>query len=444
MEVLVRNPATLATLLALLAAPAALALAEPPEDRRPEPTPAPVPAGRDDDRDAGGEDRGVKDDRPPIIDRRSEEGTVARVRHWFKENHLLGRMTTPGQGWHGFRPKVGGVRSGSGLALGVQYDKLGLGGGKAEVSSNVAASVRSYELADLRLTFPSFLRREERLFLTAYARYRNFPQEDFYGLGPDSSEDDRTSFRYEDATVELGAGFRPRKWLTLGGGVGYIDLNVGRGTDDRFPSAEEQFDDAQAPGIDLQPSFVGSHVYAEVDYRDVPGRPKWGGYYRLAVTRFDARGGNLFDFRRYAIELQQYLSFSRDDRRTIALRALGTFDDAMKGHRIPFYLENTLGGGSDLRAFHDFRFRDRYRLLFNLEYRREVWKGLDLAAFADAGKVFGDIDELDLGHLKFAWGGGLRIKNKKEVLLRLDLGHGDEGTLLYIRFGPVFKPRSLL
>ena len=55
---------------------------------------------------------------------------------------------------------------------------------------------------------------------------------------------------------------------------------------------------------------------------------------------------------------------------------------------IPFYMQPSLGGSEDLRGYRPFRFRGDNLLAMNAEYRWEVFSGLDMAVFADAGKVF--------------------------------------------------------
>ena len=62
-----------------------------------------------------------------------------------------------------------------------------------------------------------------------------------------------------------------------------------------------------------------------------------------------------------------------------------TYDKS--GQQIPFFMLPSLGGGSDLRGYSSWRFRDLNSLLLQAEWRVMVNRFLDMALFYDAGKV---------------------------------------------------------
>jgi outer membrane protein assembly factor BamA len=97
-----------------------------------------------------------------------------------------------------------------------------------------------------------------------------------------------------------------------------------------------------------------------------------------------------------------------------------------------------LGGSESLRGFQQFRFHDRNRMLMNLEYRWEVFSGLDMALFGDAGQVAKQVSDLSLKDLKTSYGVGFRFNTARNVFLRLDLGRSNEGQRIFIKFGHVF------
>jgi outer membrane protein assembly factor BamA len=101
-------------------------------------------------------------------------------------------------------------------------------------------------------------------------------------------------------------------------------------------------------------------------------------------------------------------------------------------------MQQTLGGSEDLRGFREFRFRDRNVVVYNLEYRWEVFSGMDMALFGDAGKVFPDRSDFSLSNLEGAYGIGLRFNQAKAVFLRIDIGRSREGTRFFFKFGHVF------
>ena len=71
----------------------------------------------------------------------------------------------------------------------------------------------------------------------------------------------------------------------------------------------------------------------------------------------------------------------------IALRAAGTFSYVRKGNVVPFYMQPTIGGPSDVRGLPRFRYYGNNSIVGNAEYRWEVAPALDMALFADAGRV---------------------------------------------------------
>jgi len=137
------------------------------------------------------------------------------------------------------------------------------------------------------------------------------------------------------------------------------------------------------------------------------------------------------------MELQQYIPFSAGHR-VIAARFGVSLDDPKTGSRVPFYLQKSLGGSNDLRGFREFRFRDLNQMIGNLEYRWEAWSGLDMAIFADAGKVFADRKEFDFNNLENSYGFGFRFNTAKNVFWRIDLARSREGTRAFLKFENVF------
>ena len=80
----------------------------------------------------------------------------------------------------------------------------------------------------------------------------------------------------------------------------------------------------------------------------------------------------------------------------IALRAAVSSTDAAAGHDLPYPLMPALGGSHSLRGYSTWRFRDRNSLLLTGEYRWTAGPFVDMALFADAGKVASRFTDLDL------------------------------------------------
>jgi outer membrane protein assembly factor BamA len=247
----------------------------------------------------------------------------------------------------------------------------------------------------------------------------------------------------------LAGGVEPWKYLSLGASAGYLLMNVGPGTDKRFVSSEQIFSSAEAVGIDHQTDFFRHSYFAQFDYRDNPGGPRAGGNYTLEYSRYLDRDIGQHSFQRLDMHLQQYVPFF-NQRRVVALRARSilTFHD--DGQGLPFYMQPRLGGSDDLRGFRPFRFYDDNLLVLNAEYRWETFSGLDMALFADGGKVFPRRANWNFRDLEGSAGFGFRFNVRNSVFLRLDVGFSHEGYQVWVKFNNVFaespvgSPKSLL
>jgi hypothetical protein len=106
--------------------------------------------------------------------------------------------------------------------------------------------------------------------------------------------------------------------------------------------------------------------------------------------------------------------------------------------QIPFFMLPALGGGSDLRAFSSWRFRDRNSLLLQAEWRVMVNRFLDMAVFGDFGKVTASRSDLNLHGLKTDGGLGFRFHGPLATPLRIDFAQGAEGFSLVFGASAVF------
>lgn len=360
-----------------------------------------------------------------------------------------------------FYPRFGNLSPGSGFAPGLRFYKSRIGGSPLTLESSVANSFRDYRVADLqfgsfnKLAPDFFIGPPEfgtpfefgaprvqqvdraRWFTYGEFRYRFFPQEDFYGAGPDSRPGNRTSFQQEDFASDVVVGYQFAPWLASGVRAGYRRYNIEPGTDRRFPTTEELFDDVDAPGLARQPDFLMLNWGLFLNYTDTPGNPHSGGVFGISVSRFDERGGAEFDFTRLSVDTRHYLPLG-SRQRVLALRFLGSFDDPGSFGRVPFFLQNTLGGASALRGWPEFRFRDANAVYFSGEYRWEPAPAFEIALFYDVGKVYPAGQSFRWERFQKSAGIGFRFKTARKVLMRFDIGRSREGTRLQFRFGPAF------
>lgn len=360
--------------------------------------------------------------------------------------------------YKGFYPKFGNLSTGSGFTPGVRYWNADMKGSPVDLQGSGAYSFRRYQLYDLQfgvlhregsvyqfapngpaVLFPAPERHAQKrdLFLYADFRYRNFPQEDFFGVGPESKKSSRTDFLLEDMSYDAVVGYQFNRWISTAARAGFLQVNTGPGKDTRFPNTNQLFTDVLAPGLARQPDFFRLNSMLFVDYRDHPTNPRKGGVVGFSFARFDDRRGREFEFNRFAFDARHYLPLG-SVQRVLAVRFYTSLDDAGSGSRVPFYLMETVGGSDTLRGFREFRFRDANLLYLSAEYRWEPAPALEFAVFYDTGKVFSDRSDFEFNHLEKSIGAGIRLKSSDGVVFRVDVGRSREGTRVYFKWGPAF------
>ncbi|HEY4491889.1 MAG TPA: hypothetical protein VI958_07790, partial [Acidobacteriota bacterium] len=125
-----------------------------------------------------------------------------KLENKFGEEAFDGKLAGPSR----FSPRFGMIVSGSGPAAGLRF-------GNDYLQGSGAYSVRGYQEFDAQIGlnppvkgvflkgfYPrdAFRFRGEKPgpFLYADLRYRNFPQEDFFGIGPESLSVNRSDYRF--------------------------------------------------------------------------------------------------------------------------------------------------------------------------------------------------------------------------------------------------------
>jgi hypothetical protein len=335
----------------------------------------------------------------------------------------------------GFYPKFGSLTTGSGFAYGFGFRDRDLFNNEGTFDIWTATSTRLYWAAEARLRFPRLA--GNRLMLETWASRRDYPQENFFGLGPDSNREDRSDFALRSNHFGGRAGVRPFPVALVGGALEYLTPAVGTGRNDAVPNLEDVFPPEDVPGFGDRADFLRTEAFVEIDYRR-PINPKQGGWYRLGYSNYDDRTFNLYNFNRLDADVRQFFGFL-SDRRVIALRLAMSTSDTDGDDVMPFYYMPTLGGNDTLRGFREYRFRGPHAILAQAEYRWEIWSGLDAALFYDAGKVANRRADLDFENLESDYGFGFRFNTNNAIIFRVDAGFGSrDGKHLYIVWGGVF------
>ena len=335
----------------------------------------------------------------------------------------------------GFHPKLGSLTVGSGFAYGLGFRDRDLLSNRGAVEIWAAGSVKRYWATEVRLRFPRLA--NNHLHLEAWGSHRDYPQENFFGLGPDSSRDDRSDYAIKTNHVGGRAGVRPFEHLLVGGGLEYLEPRLGAGQNDSYPGVPELFPPSDVPGIDSRSDFIRSEAFIEVDYRE-PIYPKKGGWYRFDFSHYDDRTTSQFSFNRLDADVRQFFGFLAG-RRVVGARLFVSTSDTEAGQTMPFFFMPTLGGNDTLRGFREYRFRAPHAILAQGEYRWEIWSGFDGALFYDAGKVADRRADLNFKDLESDYGIGFRFNTNNGIVLRVDAAFGSQdGKHLYIVVGGIF------
>jgi outer membrane protein assembly factor BamA len=351
---------------------------------------------------------------------------------YIRERKLLDRAIS---GVGGFRLKLGGLATNGGFALGPEYRRSDLGDGRVTFRAAAQGSLKLFQKYDVELGIPRLA--GKWLYLNLYSVHHNYPELLYYGQGPESEKTGRSNFRLEDTAVDTTLGFHPFRRFTLGSQIGYLQNNVGPGTSDQFISTEKQFTEATTPGITSQADFVRYGAFVQYDTRDTPGAARSGGLYYAQWGRYIDQTLGRNTYHRVDIEARQFIPLF-NARRVIALRGRTTLTEAGAGQQVPFYLQPVLGGSETLRGYRPFRFYGNQALVMTAEYRYEIFSGLDMAVFADAGKVAVRKKDLDFHNLESSVGFGFRFNVKNNVFLRIDTAFSHEGFQVWFKFNNVF------
>lgn len=346
----------------------------------------------------------------------------------------------------GFHLVTGSVVPGSGLTGGVGYSRRkDYEFWRLHFDSSARVSIHKYwELdSNLRLTkSPETVSAGgpgNDLKINLYALVKDMPRLDFFGVGPETREQNRAVFHLRQAVVGADISKPAARWLDVGGAVEGIWPDIQTISNPTVTSVERKYTEATAPGLTTQPGylhlagFVGLHTDAQPEARKLD--------YRILYHLYQDVTDGRFTFRRFEADLRHKFPFA--DKNEIRVRGRVSFSETSPGDRVPFYMMETLGGsnirGEDtLRGFRDYRFRDRDLVLLQLEYLRNVYGPIDFIAFYDTGKVGPSLSRLDEGRLRHTYGLGIVVVPRRgdNILFRfyVALGSG-EGSHTFIGGG---------
>jgi surface antigen Omp85-like protein len=359
-----------------------------------------------------------------IEEEQAAKATKLRPYTSGKVERIFRRIDTVLEGgtlrWH---PFLDSAYNGGGFTLGVGHATYVSGYNYVDLRGSY--SIMDYKRAEAEFVAPRLFDRRARL--SVIGGWREATQVGFYGTGPDTSLDDRTNYLFQRPYGSaLFTIFPARKILMLRGGVEFTQWSQKPG-EGSYPSVEERYTPATLPGLGAKVNYVHTQGTVGLDWRTSPEYSRRGAF--LGATLHDYKDGDQqFGFQMAEYEGIAHVPILRESWvLSFRGRVQTTFD---KGEQqIPFFMLPALGGGSTLRAYSSWRFRDQNSLLLQGEWRIMVNRYLDLAFFYDAGKVAARRSDLDFDGLKDDYGVGLRFHGPLATPLRIELASGREARL---------------
>jgi surface antigen Omp85-like protein len=321
-------------------------------------------------------------------------------------------------------------------------------GGGFTLGAGHANYVSAYNYIDVRgsWTFSNYKRFEAefvapRLWnrhakLSATGGWREAPEVGFFGVGNDSTEANETNYLFRQPYANALLRYYPaRSGVMLRGGAEFSRWNLedGEGAD---PPISSRYTPETLPGLGAEVTYFHTQGGVGFDWRPAEDYARRGGYY--GVTLHDYKDNDdEFGFRMVEYEAIQHFPILRESW-VLSFRARVQHAMEKDGQQTPFFMLPALGGGSSLRAYSSWRFRDENSMLLQGEWRIMVNRYLDLAFFYDTGKVASTTSDLDFYNMKDDFGVGVRFHGPFATPLRVELAKGREGMNVVFSSSAVF------
>lgn len=319
------------------------------------------------------------------------------------------------------------------------------------VEGRASISQHKYWAIEGSIAFQGVAAREWRF--EPYGRFRSMKRLNYYGLGNETFQDDRTTFSLLDRRTGAYGYVRPVGWLALGARGEGLWPRTSSGEDPDVQSVQDRFPVDQRPGFGENTNYVYIGGFINVNYpysRSEP--PRRGGDYMVSVGTYQDVSNTAHSFRRFEVEgRERFPVFGVD--RMLTIHGRLSSSTASAGHSVPFYVMDTLGGAdnlrgfkesiiggdeatSTLRSFESFRLRDHATALLQVDFRQRLWSQIFATFFIDAGLVAPTVDALSLGKMHHGAGLGLSVYRTNALAVRIEFGlWGGEGRPHYVTSG---------
>jgi hypothetical protein len=276
---------------------------------------------------------------------------------------------------------------------------------------------------------------------SGFFQYDIKEKEPFYGIGPNSSRGNSTSFRMKTLNLGAVAGLSFSPTLDLSSSFSYKTVDILNRAHDGKGDMRTIFAGQNIPGM-YGEDLLNYALTLNRDTRDSESQATKGSYQRLLFKFTDGAGQSSARYFTYLLDMAKYFQIA-SPRRILVTRLFAENNQKIDHGTVPFFEMAKMGGSGAFpgesqtaRAYVYNRYYGESAVLLNLEYRYTVLEYKEFkvhtALFVDEGQVFGELGKFHFSNFRESYGTGLYLSYAKNTLLALSVAHGNEGTRLIL------------
>ena len=333
------------------------------------------------------------------------------------------------------------IDSSYGVVAGARFVHRDLFGRHEQLGLQAAAGSRYRQIYAATLRTGQGL--SDRFEIGVDAGYERRPHDAFYGIGNADTmafpgepidplaDPGSVEARYRQTRARFAVTADLRTWRQLHLRAAGAASRVKFGPGDQGSRIDERYDITRLPGFggieygysELELRWDNRRAKTPLEPDSVFSAGSLAAVFGGRVHRLD----NGPDFSRYGVDLQHFFRLARGPR-VIALHFHG---EGVTGSRdeVPFTELPSLGGSMYLRGYALDRFRDRVAAFGSAAYSWDLSQWFSANVFADAGRVFPDLDQLSLDHLRVGYGAALEAHSVNSFVLEASVASSIDGGL---------------
>jgi hypothetical protein len=314
--------------------------------------------------------------------------------------------------------------------VGVEYVQRRIIGPRSKLTMKIAhAFISKRQYYRFRWRRIQFTPQSPFMFATRLS-YRYLPTENFYGIGPYSKQEDKVEYDYEFTTAFVGAEFNITRQWGIFGLIKYEHNNTYDAPNADDLSISDVYGVKLLPGFGTKIKITQFQAGISIDSRNRLGNPTSGNQILFYGTYFEDVGRKNFNFWKAHGDVSQYIHLGHN--RVLKVRLGFEITEPFKDSEVPFYYLSELGEVESIRGYARGRFRDLKMALGSLEYTIPFWHRIDSFLFIDAGQVGNKTEDFAIKNLNWGIGGGVKLRDSRDVVAILQLAVGREGPRVYL------------